>query len=390
MPSRADIIVGPFDGALAFEAGATNYVVQTSSGALYLFYIDNAIDVYYRKSTDSGITWGLPVQVFGGSATQLAVWYDRWSGINADLIHIAYTESVTDDVLYKNLDASSDTLGSQTTIFAGASTAGSTNALSITRARGGNLVCVFDIDGGTEDGAAKSTDVGATWGAAIADPTEGAADMWILAPGWNADAQDVMLYFWDISADEISVKRYDDSGNTWTETSISAGMVESAQSNGFPHFAVAIDLTNSLNVLIAWNGVDTANQDLKCWTVTDAAITAKTDVVTNATDDCGLAAIAINSFTGAWIAFYAGKADGSETWSTLLNIYYRVSTDSGTTWGSETKLTNTLQRRRVVFTSPWSYGFPFVSNSVGAGNPSNCIEISVPVRGPAAYAQIGF
>jgi hypothetical protein len=42
--------------------------------------------------------------------------------------------------------------------------------------------------------------------------------------------------------------------------------------------------------------------------------------------------------TGDIYVFYGGKSDGSETLGTAINIYYKLSTDDGATWGSETKL----------------------------------------------------
>ena len=377
--------------AADYGGGGSNYLVQTPAGVLYAFAIDGASDVYFRKSTDGGITWGDATVVFAGTATQLAVWYDEWSGVSGGKIRLAYAESVTDDVLYRDLDVDTDTLGTQTTIYAGTDTAGNANALSIVTARGGNLVCVYDIDGGAEDGAAKSTDGGATWGA-IADPTEGAADMWLLAPGWNADSQDVQLIFWDVSADEISVKRYDDSGDAWAETSISTGMVEQTQGTAYPHFAVAVDTTNSQNVVIAWNGIDTANADLKCWTVTDSAVTAKTDVVTNVTDDCGLAALSVDVVSGRWTAFWAGNTDGSETWVTSVSVYSSTSTDGGTTWSSPLQVVYTPMETRTLFTANRGYGGQIVSRVVALGDQASTaggLCVSVPLRGLSASFQLG-
>ena len=376
----------------AYIGGGSNYLVQTPAGVLYVFSIEQASDVFYRKSVDNGITWGAPVSVFTGSATQLAVWYDEWSGVSGGKIRMAYAESGNNDVLYRDLDVDTDTLGTQTTIAALTSTAGNTNALSIVTARGGNLVCVYDIDGGTEDGAKESADGGATWAAAIADPTEGAADMWLLAPGWNADTQDVMLIFWDVSADELSVKRYDDSGDAWAEASFSTGMAEGTQATAFPHFAVAVDTANSRNVVIAWNGADVANADLKCWTVDDTTITACADVVSNVTDDCGMCALAIDSVTGYWYAYWCGKTDGSETFVTSLNVYYSVSTDAGTSWSAAARLSETALETRALFTSPRSYGVPFVKRQAGYGlnaSSNGVATVFAPLRGPSVRSQVG-
>ena len=62
---------------------------------------------------------------------------------------------------------------------------------------------------------------------------------------------------------------------------------------------------------------------------------AKTDVVTNGTDDQGLAAIGIDDrTTRIWWVVYVGKSDGSETWNTAVNLYCKVSTRTRADMGS--------------------------------------------------------
>lgn len=349
-------------GTGGYLGGGIYYPVQSNSGAWYVFFVDAFSDLVYMKSTDKGTTWAVPVTVFTGTVTQVAVWFDRWSNISAGLIHLAYTETGGSDILYRSLDTeNSDTLGTQTTIFAGASAVGSNGALSITRARGGNLYCGGMIDAGAEGVFARSTDVGANWSARTDTLNEAAADdQFILLPGWAADNQDIMAYFWDASADEISRKLYDDSGDSWAEDSIATSMTDIARSVTGPHFAAAVDITNSRNLLAAWSAVDAANADLRCWTVTESAITEKTNVVLNSTDDQGLCGIGIDTDTQYWYVIYAGISTGGQTWSSSLHLYYKVSTDAGTTWGSETQFSQMLTGRVSLAMIPRFTG-PFVS-----------------------------
>jgi len=325
-----------------YAGAGTRYLVQTVARNLYCFYVDGQSDLGYKKSTDGGRTWSKETVIFVGSVQTVAVWYDRWSNIAAGLIHLAYTETASDDILYRNIDTeNNDSLGTQTTVFAG-STAIAGGSLSITRARGNNLIVAGSIDAGNEDGAWESTDVGATWGSAIADPSEaGTEDQYLLLPGWNADTQDVMLIFWDASADELSVKRYDNSANSWAETSIATSMVDIAASAGrFPNVAAAVDLTNSQNIVVAWSDTDVLNADLRCWKINDTTITEMTNVVENSTDDQGLCTIGIDTITNIWHVMYGGKSDGSETWNTALQVYGKTSSDAGSTWSAEVLLTN--------------------------------------------------
>jgi Neuraminidase (sialidase) len=194
------------------------------------------------------------------------------------------------------------------------------------------------IDAGTEDGAWSSVDAGATWTDAIADPSEAATqDQYYLLPGWNADTADIQLIFWDASADEISVKRYDDSANSWAEEVIATGMVDTVATTSYPHLAAFVDLENSQNVVAAWSAKDTAGADLRIWTITDTTITEKTNVILDSVDDQGFVALCKDINTNYWYCIYAGKSDGSDTFASNVGIYYKFSTDGGTTWSEEQK-----------------------------------------------------
>ena len=341
----------------ATQISSTRHFVQTPSGVLYVIFVDANSDLAFSKSTNFGASWSTPTVIFTGTVTGYAVWYDRWSNISAGLIHLAYTDSGIDDTLYRTIDTeNSDTLSTETTVFVGASTANGGH-LSITRAVGGNVYCKTVLDAGAEGGFFRLPNANVpsgAWDAArTVDEVIATMDQMILQPDFDAaDTQDILAIFWDSSADEISRKLYDDSANSWSETSISTGMVDTALANIGQHFAAAPDIANTRTVLIAWNGIDTANADLNCWTVDSGTITAKTDVVTNSTDDQGFAALSIDTETGYWYAFYGGKSDGSETYNTSVNIYMKVSTDSGSTWGSETLVSSALFSARHIFGCP--------------------------------------
>jgi hypothetical protein len=375
-----------------FNGGGNNNIVYANNGSLYMVYVDNGSDVVYRKSTD-GLRWGPQVIVFTGTVTNLAIWYDRWSGLSSDYIHCAYTESANDDTLYRAINTgSSDALGTQTVIFAGASTAGGSH-LSITRAVGGNVYCKTVIDAGAEGGFYRLPNANVpsgAWDAArTVDETIATNDQMILVPDLTAaDNQDIMAIFWDASATEISRKLYDDSGNSWTETSIATSMTALSTLTAFPNFNVDVDLTNSQILLVAWSNVDAANADLRCWTVDNTTITEKTNVVLNSTDDQGICAISLNTTTGDWYVFYAGTSDGARTWTTSLVVAYKVSTDGGTTWGSENVLlstgTSTLYDIRSIYCIPRSVS----SNVTNVGfyrNGTNVSDLYMSLTLPYAF-----
>lgn len=347
MPAaRADVILAQTTGLVQFNGAGVNYVIATvaSPNVLYMVYVDTGSDVAFRKSTDGGLSWSAPTVVYAGTVTALSVWYDRWSNISAGLIHCVYQESVTDDTFYRTINTeSSDALSTQTTIFLGTSTA-TGGHLSVTRAVGGNVYCKTVIDAGAEGGFYRLPNANVpngAWDAArTVDETIATTDQMILLPDYDAaDTQDILAIFWDASANEISRKLYDDSANSWSETSIAASMADQVATTAFPHFAVAPDIANTQHILVAWSAVDTLNADLRCWTVDASTITEVTNIVLNSTDDQGLCGVGIDLVTGYWYVAYGGISSGGETFLTSINLYYKVSKDSGSTWGPETKLT---------------------------------------------------
>jgi hypothetical protein len=387
MPQRKDIVYSSCN-ALDISGAGTSYVVQTPTGVLYNVYVADNTDIFFRKSEDRGISWTSGTLIFTGTTTALSIWYDRWSNIAAGLIHCAYQESTTDDTLYRTINTeSSDALSTQTVIFAGTSTA-SGGHLSITRAVGGNVYCKTVIDAGAEGGffrLANANVPNGAWDAArTVDEALATQDQMILLPDYDAaDTQDILAIFWDASANEISRKLYDDSANSWSETSIAASMVDLVAPTGFPNFAVAMDITNTRHILVAWSAVDTLDADLRCWIIDASTITEVTNVVTNSTDDQGLCAISLDLQTGYWHVFYAGKSDGSETWTTSVNLYMKTSKDNGTTWGAETLVTTRTHdiRRlialpRVVMGPPVAY-FTHLS-PVEANDNIASVEIGQP------------
>lgn len=354
---RYDIPIVNVVGTAQYSGAGTNYIVEANNGALYLVYSNTANDLCFVKSTNGGIDWSAPTVIFTGTLTALSVWYDRWSNISGDYISIAYIESDTDDVLFRTINTgSSDALSTQTVIVALTSTA-TGGHLSITRSVGGNVYVKAVIDAGAEGGFYRlpvANFPNGAWDAArTIDEALATTDQIYLVPNLTAaDNQDIMAIFWDASADEISRKLYDDSANTWSETSIATSMVDAVATGQFAHFNVAVDLTNNQILLAAWSAIDTLNADLRFWTITDSAITEKTNVVQNSTDDQGLCAVQIDTTTQDWIVYYVGKSDGSETFATGVNIYCKRSTDDGTTWGSETLLTNYTNYYRHLITIP--------------------------------------
>lgn len=321
---------GNVDGRAVVRVGTT----------LYAFMSFSNNQAAYVKSVDNGLSWSPRTFVGGiGAVGGWSIWYDKWTpGDTGTLIHIWTIDSTTDDVHYQTLDTADDSLSSVVVVHTG-TTFLDGGFLSGCKAVNGYLYVAFDGNGGAETGFYRSTDAGVNWTSRDNSINEGGAgDLYQLVTAPNAaDDADIQAVFWDASADALSLKEYDDSANTWAETSISGSMVEVAKATASPQFSCAIRESDGHLIVVAWNEYNTTTADLLCWDINGgASITAKTTIHTNV-QFCILAHLYVDQDSDALAVTYIGSGAGTD--GTTKGVYCKRSTDGGTTWGSELALT---------------------------------------------------
>jgi len=325
-----------------FDRVVSRRVVFTSANVGYVFFIENttAGHFQYKKTTDGGATWGSAVTIHTGPGTATApigfdVWYDRWtSGDSGTKIHTALITRDTDDVVYRALDTSGDTLGTETTVLNGASADETVIAnVTITKARGGNLYVAAMIDAGVEFVFGRSTDGGASWSSRAHSFEASGFDRFTLYPGNESDSQDVWLLFEDASADELTLKTYDDSADSWSESSVICPIASVFDFNR--QWGGHVRHADGHLIIAVWTEKDTATADFRVFDINGAgSIVEKTAIATNV-DDSFYPALFINQSTNDLYVSYTGKKDGSETLDTTASVCYVKSTDGGATWGAE-------------------------------------------------------
>ena len=341
----------PVDAAIAAASpdNAGPSFVAISDTIAYAFYGSGA-SFLYRKSTDAGASFaaGVTIEGLGTSAalSGASAWFDRWTpGNSGTLIHLVYIEAGglgSNSAKYDCLDTNGDTLSGEIGISAALTGSGSANT-AITRTVGGNLI--VNVCAANNAGTWKSTAVGASasFSAIAACHETTSVDYVRLFPANLADTNDAWALFWDISADELSLKTYDDSANNWTnigEASISTGMVEASLADGgVGGFAGSIRHSDGHLIVAAWTELDLATAgtaDLKVWDITDAGtITAKTDVLTNVYDVYGCALYIDNNSDDIY-CFYLGDGTTPQDYQATVSVFYKKSTDGGASWGSQT------------------------------------------------------
>lgn len=300
----------------------------------YMFGINGDSDLDYMKTTDGGRTWAAAVDVYTGSVDSFDVWYDQWTpGDTGRMIHIAFTENGTDDVSYFRFNTNNDTKTTIVDVFAGTSAVLARGVFtSITKARGGNLYVAFDMDAGAETGFYRSVDSGVTW-TARTNCVEATLDQCMLFPANGADPNDIWILYQDADANQLTLKEYDDSANSFSESGADSMIVNGTDFTGQYGFSGAIRHSDGHLIVAYFNEFDSATGD---FLVRDVAaigsISALTDLTANI-DDMYYPSVFLNQDQPDWIyVAYIGKSDGSETLGTTAGVYYALSKDRGLTW----------------------------------------------------------
>jgi hypothetical protein len=230
---------------------------------------DGNYEIYYKRSTDFGATWGADVRLTNaaGNSKSPSV------AVSGNIVHILWFDSRDgdDEIYYK-----------------------------------------------------RSADFGATWGADTRLTNSGG-----LSDNPSVAVLDSVVHVvWYDQRDgnpEIYYKRSTDGGITWgsdTRLTIAAGN----------SYTPCIAVSGSI-VHVAWHDNRDGNEEIYYKRSTDGGATWGADTrLTNATGNSALASIAVsgNNVHIAW----SDERDGN--WE----IYYKRSTDGGTTWGTDTRLTN--------------------------------------------------
>lgn len=314
------------------------YWDSTTTGVI--IYHDAGDDANYCRTTNSGASWSCG-SVEDATGEQFAAFYDKVvPGDTGNLVHVMINDSSGgggDDLHYNTIEVSSGTVGTTTNITTGASlTGGSTdNRNCIGKSVSGHIYAAYQSSSGAGTSAAwYSDDGGSSWNS-IASPfdDDSANDWCIIMPAETTDDDDVAVIFHDVSASELSIKMYDFTADTWTETSISTGITADAT---YKHYDATVRHSDGAILVAAHNAADTAGDDVQSWeiqpdSIASPTVTAKTNVVTNVSE-AGFVGMLIDQNTDD---VYVAITNGT-SFRVTTDVHYFKSTDDMGTWGSET------------------------------------------------------
>ena len=298
-----------------------------------ILFLDNQSDLHFARTTDKGASWS-DTQIEAGSVVCGACWYDKETpGDTGTLVHIAWLDDSGEDAKYVTLDVATGVVGTIRTVDA---TTGSTsgpnfNRVAITKTVNGNIIYAYSTNGPAIE-CFKSSDNFATAGTDIADVFEsGTEEDWVLLYPADVDAGDAIAFFWDRSANEITVKEYDDSANTWTERSLATSMTDD---DIYINYDASVRHSDSHVLLAAHSNHNNTTDDLRTFDVNVSSfpisVTAKTDVFTNQNGAAQVSVFIDQNTDDVYIAYLKGG-----TWEASVNLVFHKSTDGMGVWGAE-------------------------------------------------------
>ncbi|MBI5466899.1 MAG: hypothetical protein HY975_01635, partial [Candidatus Kerfeldbacteria bacterium] len=311
-------------------------LVWTSDTVGYLFYTDGSTFVSYSKTTNAGMTWAAAVTLTARATDNFSIWYDQWTpGNTGGLIHVAFMETTGDDIYYENVNTASADAQKGEVLVVSRTTAHTalTDSVSITRASDGDVYIAYSSStASSTSGVRYSTDVGTNWNDAAEeglDDTSGDAVMLMPRP-----AGDIMLLRWDISAEDIQSKIYEDGGNSWDGawTDIDTNAVDSTT---LTETWSATLKPSTWHIFLAY--VDNAGttgssvSDIRIADYSGLAWSAKANVYTDYDTISGVT-IDLDTITND---LYVGYLRGLAAGPTVVQAYYKISRDDGTTWELE-------------------------------------------------------
>lgn len=331
--------------AAAEHLGGSPTTVFISQTTGYAFYVDSAGTAVYSKTTDGGATWGTAVTVDSKTdIIQIAVWYDRWTpgDTTGNLIHIATTDATNDDIWYRTLDTSDDTLstgpvnitsgfGYQGTLGAG------TNHHTIAKATDGALyAAVSDASDNIMVRCITNCTTATNW--AVSEPASWTAgnDFQILVPRLSGG---MMFLWWDTSVNTNDVKYSVWNGSSWS----AFAAIDTALDNSTydASWGAAVDPSNGdIYLTYAANAATLGTDDaIRVRRYNGTSWSALTNVVTGSVcagvSNCGITGVKIardNTSGDLYVLYSAQSTPGT---ATTANIYFKKSTDGGSTWSSE-------------------------------------------------------
>ncbi len=313
---------------------------QINPNVKVVLHIEDGSNIVMFRTTDAGVGWGSPITVRTGTVRALNCFFDREvPGDTGTLVHLAFADRAgTDSIYYIEVDVNDGSVGTLRTVDATVTVDNfaQNNRVAITKTVSGNLLIGYSTQ--TEIGFARATDAGENWTTGLNDVYETATEEdWAIGfPASTADDDDAAFIFGDRSASTLTVKMWDNSAGTFTETAILGTITLDLAARDFD---AAVRHSDTFIVGATHINSDTTGDDILVFTVDPDSIASPAVLVSPGDYANAVTNLAESGWCSVFINqqnddVYVGTIAGTALLSLVDAVYY-LSTDDLATFGSQ-------------------------------------------------------
>jgi len=285
--------------------------------------VGNRFEIYYKRSTDAGLSWGTDKCLTNNNVESS---YSPSIAVSGSVVHVVWYDdrNWNDEIYYKRSSDEGVTWGADTRLTNNDST-----SMSPSVAVSGSAIHVVwwdQRDGNPEIYYKRSTDAGLSWGADTR-LTNNTASSYLPSVAVSGSTVHVL---WTDNRDgnyEIYYKRSTNEGLSWgADTRLTNN--DSVSEN--PSVAVS-----SSDVHIVWDDNRDGNYKIYYKHSTNEGLSWGADTrLTNSDSASYIPSVAVSS--SAVHVVWWDHRDG------IFETYYKLSTNAGLSWGTDTRLSNSI------------------------------------------------
>jgi hypothetical protein len=311
------------DTASSLASNNNAWCVASSGSVVHVVWYDNRdgnSEIYYKRSTDAGISWGTDTRLTNNTANS----YDPSIVVSGSVVNIVWMDYRDGnwEIYNKRSTDAGISWGADTRL-----TNNTASSLTPSIAVSGSDIYVAwceSRDGNDEIYCKHSTDAGVSWGADTRLTNNPAISV-STSIAVSGSAVNVVWTDYRDNNSEIYYKRSTDAGVSW-------GSDTRMTNNNFDTYFPSVVVSGS-SVIVVWQDDRDSNYEIYYKRSTDAGVSWSGDTrLTNNTAGSLTPSIIVSGLV--FHVVWADNRDGN------YEIYYKSSTDAGANWGADIRLTN--------------------------------------------------
>jgi hypothetical protein len=311
------------DTALSYTCNNHAWCVASSGDVVHVIWYDfrdGNYEIYYKRSTDAGVSWGADTRLTNNSAVSSS----PSVSVSGQVVHVVWVDSRdgNNEIYYKRSIDAGVSWGADTRL-----TNNSYNSANPSVSVSGQVVHVVWLDQRDADPEIyykRSTDGGVSWGA---DTRLTYNPSLSNCPSVSVSSSVVHVVWHDLRDGNVEIyyKRSTDGGISW---GADTRLTNDPAVSQFPSVSVSGQVVH-----VVWYDQRDGNREIYYKRSTDGGVSWGADTrLTNNSADSYNPSVSVSGQV-VHVVWWDSRDGNNE-------IYYKRSTDAGISWGADTRLTN--------------------------------------------------